>query len=247
MGQMNSKEWVKQNEILVVIIIVTFFTLAFLGFFFLRGDYGHYDRDIERNIDGDEEKQVLESVENFSYGEVFDMERFANGGGEAWANFIDSDVINHYNTEYERLRDQKARHNIHLMYKAKVYKIDDLNIIYTYTPETVLREYPNGDVEVTGDEYVLELYNNSEILVTIDEDFFPDIIAVFAGTNHSYYDQESIFQINFSNVYLVHQYLHYSDAWGPLAGYGVRIHQIVIMDEKCQPLFVFIDNNQYIS
>ncbi|UCG68558.1 MAG: hypothetical protein JSV09_12215 [Thermoplasmata archaeon] len=235
---MGQKKLIKGTNIPVVFLYIIIITLVFVGVLYVyielwHHEYGHYERIIQRNADDDEEGHILSVVENFSYSDVFDVERFDNGEYEKWANFIDFEVIEHYNSEFERLRDQGARHDVSFTYKAEVYNIDQLNLLYDYIHER--------------DEYTLELFNSSVTFLRIEEYFFPDIIAEFNGTNLAYYNHEFSFQTNFSNVYVVHLFLYYSDGWGSLAGYAVLIDQIVIMNREFQPLFIIIDTNHWIS
>ena len=203
----------------IIIIIVRFFIM-----------YGHYNRKIERNVDNKDEEKALEIVENYNYSEIFNLERYLYG---KWANFIDSDVIEHYNKEYEKLKDQWARHNVELIYKAEVYNITNLEINYDYIP--------------VYDEYKLKIYDANKKFVDIRGEVLPEIIATFNGTDYTLYNVEIDFKLNFSNIYLVYLNFYYSDYYGSLAGYFLEIYQIIIMDMNFQPIFIFIDPEQFES
>jgi len=229
---MSFKDWVKKHKIttiIIILIIISILAIAYIRFFVI---YHGYHREINRNIDNIEEEKALEIVENYNYSEVFDIERFTDASMD-WANFIDLSIIDHYNSKYESLREQDAKHNVDFIYKAEVYKIQELILKYDFIP--------------VYEEYSLKIYDANERIVNIRGEVLPNIIASFNETTFTLQNKEMDFKINFSNVYLVNLELDYSDQWGPLAGYGVQIYQVVVLDMNFQPLFIFIDPEQWIS
>ena len=195
-------------------------------------DYGHYYRDIDRNTDNAKEAKALEAAENFNYGEVFNIERFENGEF-TYANFVDSQVIEYYDHEFEEMEESEAEHDIEFIYKADVYNISELKINYDYIPDYF--------------EYQLKIYDKSEKIFTIKGEILPKIIAVFNDSNYSLMDINQDLELEFSDVYLVYQDFKYSDFWGPKAGRATLIEQIVVLNREYQPIFIFIDSGQLIS
>lgn len=220
-----------KKEILVIclITIISSFCCCFGD---IIRDYGHYNRDIEKNIDNEEEAKALEIAENYNYSEVFNIERFENGDF-TYANFVDSQVIEYYNKKYEIMEDQEAEHDIEFIYQADVYNISELQIIYDHIPDY--------------EEYELEIYDESNRILKIKGEILPRIITVFNDTNYTLKDINKDFQIEFSEVYLVYQDFEYSDFWGPKAGRATLIVQIVVLNKEYQPLFILIDSGHLIS
>jgi len=191
---MSFKDWFGKYKKPVIIIIAVIIIIIIVRFFIM---YGHYNRKIERNIDNKDEEKALEIVENYNYSEIFNLERYLYG---KWANFIDSDVIEHYNEEYEKLKEQWARRNVKLNYKTEVYNLSNLEINYDYIP--------------VYDEYKLKINDTNEKFVNVRGEVLPNLIAIFNGSNYSKFDINKDFEIDFSEIYLVYLNFEFWDFWG---------------------------------
>jgi hypothetical protein len=221
---------VKKELLTICLIILISFSYCCIGDVF--HDYGNYKREIEKNIDDENESMVLEFVENFNYSGVFNIERFENGDF-TYANFVDTQVIEYYNQEYEKKKDSKAEHDIEFLYKADVYNITELRIIYDYDSDL--------------NDYELKIYNGSNRILKIEGEILPKIIAIFNDTNFTLKDIEIDLELKFTAVFLVYLDFEYSDFWGPKAGRATIIEQIVVLDNDFQPLFIFIDAGHLMS
>ncbi|UCF08754.1 MAG: hypothetical protein JSW28_03420 [Thermoplasmata archaeon] len=235
---MNAFRGVKKDIALVigfVTIAVVVMLVAAWGFNLMAPQYGHYERDIQRNAEGEEEVQLLELAENFSYGEVFEVDRYVGGGDELWANYIDFQVVEHYNREYERLRDGEARHDVTFIYKAKVVNTEELKITCTSARDIYSRE-----------RIIFEA-NGSQGMLGIESREGEDMAAFFNGTDFVVYDSITDLQLNFQDVHLVRFYLEYSDTWDLVGAYYVEIEQVMVFDGEGQPVFIYVSCIQLVS
>ena len=127
-----------------------------------------YERKIARNIDNQEEERALLTAESINYSDISSLERFdGSSDPEAYlhpgtylaytgANFIDSEVINYYETRYDNLRgkyDPKYPKQIELTYEANATKRTEFRIYNSPAPEgvtwhniTIVMSATNGSV-----------------------------------------------------------------------------------------------------
>jgi hypothetical protein len=214
----------KYVTIICLIIILTSFCGCFGGGF---RDYGRYERDIVRNTSNDIDKKVINISENLNYSEIFGIDRFDEAGDIQWANYIDTEVLDYYNSRYDSLKSEDAKHDVELFYEADVYEIQKLEIRYNYNEKS--------------DEYSMKVYNSEQRMYEFTNVVFPEVAISSNGSSYSFPDMETDWELNYILVYLCRLDLDFWDQWGVKAGTGIYVNQILVMDTNFEPLFILID------
>ena len=197
---------------------------------------GGYNKSIIINTDNTEEENALSTAENTNYTSIFKVERFYgyNGtdyyGHYTWAQFIDKEVLNYYEERFERLKGQPR--NMTFSYEANVYAWNQIGVVYIPDTYSIHAVSSNGTI----------LFKNANYTG-------PNFGMRFFCRNDSGYQEIQTGQINFSfsTSYVVEMKLKYSENYAPLAGFMSDVHQIIIVDEHFEPLFLCFQAQKLIS
>jgi hypothetical protein len=173
---------------------------------------------IIRSANTMEEKRALAAVEDLNATEAFNMPPFT-WNGYAYANFIDSEVINYYNSSYE-----SARETVQFSYSANVYTWNQTHAVYDKVSGSASVSSSNGTI------------------------WFPSA-GRYAYLNSSRYQEIKVDKIDFSfsNCYVVEMNLGYSQFLGPTAGFSCNVYQIVIVNEDFKPILLCTQSQHVIS
>ncbi len=205
--------------------------------------YGDYYREIERFYNNKDVMLAIEHAEyNINYTTYTNLSRWDDN----WPNFIDSEVIEHYNVSYILDSESKRKSDISFYYNAwSIF-------------------YPELNFKMRNNDYLIEIKVNNEEY--IDEFEIPlylefEIREMVIGhlENESWvYDKESWnthyweddfnveLYLNFTNVYFVVMDLDYDDIYGPLAAVFVGTSQFLILDEDYDPLVIGVSPSPHI-
>jgi hypothetical protein len=188
---------------------------------------GGGEKTIVRNADTTEEKMALAAAEAFNASEAFNRAPFT-WNSYAYANFIDSEVINYYNNSYERSKE--TAQNVIFSYDANVYAWNQTRAVYDRTSKSIRVSSPNGTIQFPSQRgWGTQIQN--------------------AYLNYSRYQEINLDEIDFSfsNCYVVEMRLRYSQVLGPTAGFMSDVYQIVIMNEDFKPILLCAQSQQGIS
>jgi hypothetical protein len=186
-----------------------------------------------RNTSNDIDQKVINITENFNYSEIFEIDRFDKGGDIDWANYIDTEVLDYYNSRYDSLKSKDAKHDVELFYEADVYEIQELEIKYNFDKK--------------NDQYSLKMHNSGQKMFEFTGIAFPEIANSSYGSSFTRPDMETDWELNFTSIYLCHLDLDFSDVWGNKAGVGIDISQIFVVDMDLKPMFILIYPGRWIS
>ncbi len=200
-----------------------------------------YEKNIARNVDSQEEENALTAAESINYLAISSLERFdGSSDSEAYlhpgtylayiyANFIDSEVINYYETRYDNLEgkeDPKYPKGIELTYEANVTKWSDFRIFNSPAPEgvtwhniTIVKSTPNGSV----------LFNSGNM-------------QFFYKNQSGYQMAEWEYDFNFTDCCVVEMKLVYSEYYAPVAAFWSDVYQIVVFDRYFVPVLVGVES-----
>lgn len=198
-----------------------------------------YQKNISRSVDNQEEENVFATAESLNYTKITsskrfdgssDTEAYLNPGtyqASTYANFIDSEAINYYETRYSNLEEKtglKYPKGIELSYEANVTKYTEFRIFNSPAPEGVT-------------------WHNTTVVFSVDDSVLrKDVAAMqfFYKNQSSYQLIEWEYDLNFSNCYIVEMKLNYYEYYGPLSSFYSNVYQIVVFEEDSVPVLVGI-------
>ena len=202
-----------------------------------------YEKSIVRNFDTQDEERALLAVESINYSAIVSLERFdGSSDPEAYlnpgtylaytsANFIDSEVIDYYETRYDNMQGKGDPGRIELTYEANVTKRSDFRIYNSPAPEgvawhniTIVMSTPNGSVS----------FNSGHM-------------QFFYRNQSGYQMIEWEYDFNFSDCYVIEMKLAYSETYAPTAAFFVNIEQIVVLDQDFVPVLVGVASGMAVA
>ena len=154
---------------IIAVSIIVLVTLSLLTLNLLNPPIPHkYEQTISRNVNNQEEEKAITAAESINYSAITSFERFhGSSEPEAYlhpgtyleytgANFIDSEVINYYQTRYADLQgkeDPKCPKGIELTYEANVTKFSDFRIYNSPAPQGVT--WHNGTIVMSAPQWFI--------------------------------------------------------------------------------------------
>ena len=240
----------RKIALLIALVVIISISISYLVWLlYVRHDtHPEYERTIVRNTSNVEQANALTIAENSDYSDIFNLQRFTTSNHDdilayTWANFVDTQAIEYYDDRFENL---KGKHGdikpkaIRFHYEANVFTWDQIRVVYVPAPE--------GETNLDADAIkVLSL--NGSVLFENAQYTGPGLGMKFAYRHDSEYQRITAEEIDFSlsKSYVIEMTLHYEEYWGPLAGFIVRVYQIVIVDQNFVPFLYCIQSEQYIS
>ena len=229
----------KKTLLLLLALFVAVLAISSLFTWTQLNPPNSYQKNISRNVDNQEEENVLTTAESLNYTKITSFERFygssdteayLNPGtyqASTYANFIDSETTDYYETRYNDLEGKegsKYPKGIELTYEANVTKYPQFRIFNSPAPEGVA--WHNTTVVFSADGSVLR----------------KDVAAMqfFYMNQSSYQLVEWEYDFNFSNCYVVEMKLNYSEYYGSVSSFYSDVYQIVVFDEDSVPVLVGI-------
>jgi hypothetical protein len=208
---------------------------------------------VNRNFETvDEERALIAAEKSVDYSAIIALERF-NGSNDpeeyirpgtylsyTWVNFIDSVVLDYYQTRYDHQHKQISPRGVSFTYNAKVTHLERLHIFNSTQLEQGSHfNHDTGKFEpITWHSTIIafDSFGNSAPLTTIK----PFGYYTLYRNQSEYYALQPNFDLNFSNCYLVEMELKYEENYNPVAGFWVRTHQIIVLDQNLQPVWISI-------
>jgi hypothetical protein len=215
-----------------------------------------------RNFDTSDEKRALTAAETVDYASIAapiwalkrfegssDPKAYIHSGGYsyAWANFIDSKVIDYYQNRYDYQQKQLDQEAVTFTYNANVTYLEQLHIFDTTRLEqatVVIRPDTNQKENITWytTDIIFQGSDKSTPLATVNP--FKHMLC---RNQSEYYALTTEFDLTFSNCYFIEMTLQYSEVHGPLAAFMSDVHQIVVLDQNLVPIWIGITTFQGIS
>ena len=202
-----------------------------------------YQKNIYRDFETQEEKTALNVAESLDYSSILSKDRFPNLiDPQAYlhpgtyldyqdASFIDSVVIDYYETRYDYMQGKGDPRQIELDYQANVSKSSEFRIYNSRAPEgaswhniTIVMSAPNGSVS----------FNSGHM-------------QFFYRNQSSYQMVEWEYDFNFSDCYVVEMKLGYCEIYAPTAAFFVNVYQIVVFDEAFDAVLVGVESGMAVS
>lgn len=196
--------------------------------------YGHYDREIERFYDTENELAAIEAAENINYTFYTNLSRWEG----SWANFIDKEVIDHYNESYNDARENKEEADIYFEYYAWAdhhqrldFKImrDEWEMVVRVNGEDLFKDQSDRDINYYNDNDEMFLGHTENGTWVIDKN------SSRAGADPG---EDVDLYLHFEDCFLVKMYLSYDDIWGPLAAIFVETIQFLVLDIDLDVLMI---------
>jgi len=239
LGKMNKKNLLTISVFIVVLVIIS----SLLWSVLFPQIPLKYEKTITRNFDNSEEQSAITAAESIDYSSITSLERF--GGSDdsenylhpstyisyAHANFIDSDVIDYYQTRYENQQGKEIPRQVELNYEANATKFSQFRIFNSPAPKgvswhniTIVMSASNGSKEVNSGNMQFFYKNQTSYQITRwDYDF------------------------NFSDCHVIEMKLRYSEIYAPIAGFFVTVHQIIVLDRNLEPVLLGIEAGMAVS
>ena len=222
------------KKVLIPIISILVCTLL-TGCVTMPYVYGDYYREVERFYKTEDEREAIFHAENnIDYTTYTNMSRW----DDDWPNFIDTEVIDHYNESYTEDSASKSKSDISFFYNAWALF------------------YPELNFKMRNNEYLLEVkVNNEKYMKELDTSYYLEFeireMVIGHLENESWVYDKEIWNthyweddftielyLNFTNVYFVVMDLIYDDIYGPLAAVFVETTQLLVLDQNLDPLVV---------
>ena len=207
-----------------------------------------YEKSITRNADTPEEASALAAAEGVNYSAITGFNRFEGSTDpEAYlhpstyltytnANFVDSEVLNYYQTRYDSLQGTGNPKGITLTYQANVTKLLQLRVYNT----------PGGNM-IRQNKTIP--WDNITVVFADPITSMPFLTGSFMGySSRMFYANQSGpqqmkpgFDLNFSDCYLVEMKLDYSEYYAPLAAMDSSVFQVVVLNRSLEPILLGLD------
>jgi hypothetical protein len=228
------------------LIIVVAASLLTWHSLFSQQDTPKYKTLIDRSFGTSQEENALKAAEAVNYSNITATERFQGSGNPedyrnpgayldyTYANFIDKEVINYYQTRYDDQQGQvgsKYPLGITFTYQANATAYSDFQIYNTPAPENVTW-HNITIVKCTPDGY--DKYDSGNM-------YF------YCRNQSSYQMTQWNYSFNFTDCYVVELKLHYSEYYAPLAAFFSDVYQIVVLDQNLTPVMVGVESQKVIS
>jgi hypothetical protein len=178
---------------------------------------------IIRNANTPEEKRALAAAEDLNATETFKIAPITANGYD-YPNFINSEIINYYNSKYEN-----AKGITQFSYSANVHTWNQTHASYV-AGMSISVSSPSGTILFPSkDGWGIEIR--------------------YAYLNSTKYQEISADKIDFtySNCYIVEMRLEYSQFFGPTAGIMSEVYQIAIVNEDFTPILLCVQSQKAIS
>jgi hypothetical protein len=206
-------------------------------------NYGHYNRDMRRNYSNADEQHAIAAAEGLNYTQLLNISRWYGNYNSAltgddsshWPYFIDTTVIEDYNSSYNRARSHQDPIDISFTYHANVRTFASLDLGLTLGNRW--NGWPWYNMSVNGNP-VNSVFDDQ---VTKGVKNFEGVNAssiMANGTRGVPISANST--LSYKDVYYVEFYLSYGATWGPKAAFGVGMAQVVVMDKALHPLFIIV-------
>ena len=234
------------KKIPLLIVVVVIVMSLFVWFQFHPEIPRTYERTVARNFDTPDEERALLAAESINYSAITSWERFdGSSDPEAYlhpgtylaytdANFIDSQVIDYYETRYANLKEKEGLNSpkqIELTYEAKAQNRSEFRIYNSPAPEgvawhntTIVMSAPNGTISLSSG-HMQFFYKNQSSYQTIEWEY----------------------DFNFSNCYFVEMDLQYSEIYAPTAAFFSHVYQIVVLDDNFVPVLIGLESGTAVS
>lgn len=228
------KRYAPTHLLLIALVIIVSISISYFSLPLLSGTY---KKAIVRNTDNVEETNALTIAENINYSDIFNLPRFTPGE-YTWANFIDTNVIEYYDYRFENLKGKPER--VEFNYVANVFTWSQIRVVYVPAPE--------GETNLDADA-IQVLSINGSVLFENAQYTGARWGMLFAYRNDSEYKRIKAEGINFSlsKSYVIEMKLVYDETWGPLAGFGCQMYQIIILDQDFVPFLLCVQSDHFIS
>jgi hypothetical protein len=232
----------KKTLPLLAVCMVALVGLSFLTWNLLNPQIAHkYERNISRNFSNQQEENALTAAETINYSAITALERFdASSDPEAFVHsdtsytfvhFIDSEVINYYETRYDKQQGKEHPSQIELTYQANVTKYSQLRIYNSPAPEGV--SWHNITV-------VMSTTNGSTVINSGNMQFYYKNQSSYQMTQWNY-------DFNFSDCLVVEMKLVYSETYAPLAAFFASVDQIMVLDRNLEPVLLGLESGMAVA
>jgi hypothetical protein len=230
------------TALITTIAIIVTVSLLLAGLIFPQIPH-KYEKTISRNTTSAEEDTALAAAENLNYSPITGKERFEGSSDPqdylnpgtyltyTYANYIDNQTLNYYQTRYDNLQNKEYPKQIGLNYQANVSKYSNFRI-YNSPP-------PQG----------ANWHNTTVISIAdgIQHRQDPAQFRFYYRNQTGYQTINQGYDLNFTNCYVIEMKFTYYETYGIVAGYSSNIYQIVILDENFLPLVVGVEAKGTIS
>lgn len=225
--------------LIAVLLAASFLVLSLLSSPLLS----KYEK-ISRNFELQEEENALTVAESINYSNIVSLERFDGSSDPqdyleprtylsyTYANFIDSEIIEYYQTRYDNLEKKWEPKGIGLNYEANSTKRSEFRVFNSPAPEgvtwhniTIVLSEPDGSVRLKHSGNMPFFYWNQS----------------------GYQKVEWEYDFNFSDCYVVEMELSYSEFYAPTAGFISEVYQIIVLDRDFTPILIGVEYNKVIS
>jgi hypothetical protein len=227
----------RKKPLLIAVCIVAI--VVFAALLLSNSANTKYERSIARNFGNQEEENALTTAESTNYSAIVSLDRFhGSSDPEAYlhpgtylaytyANFIDSQVLNYYETRYDNLQGKGNPKQIELTYEANATTRTQFRVYNTPAPKGAT-------------------WHNNTIVISAPDG---SALTKTSGNMKFYYRNQSTYQIaeweydfNFHDCYVVEMKLSYTENYAPTAAFFSDVYQIVVLDQNFEPVLIGLES-----
>ena len=234
----------KKMTIIFTVLIATAIAVSYLTWDLLNPQIPNkYIKNIVRNFDSTQEENALQTAETLNYSTITSMKRFdGSSDPEAYlnpetyieytcSNFIDQEVIDYYQTRYEKQQGKEHPKQIELIYQANVTKYSNFRIYNSPAPEGVT------------------WHNNTIVFSTTNGTTTQNFggMQFFYQNKTTYQMTEGEYDFSFSDCYVIEMKLQYSEVYAPVSAFFATINQIVILDDDFEPVLIGLESGMPVT
>jgi hypothetical protein len=248
----------KRKKIIVILIVIIFITLFVSSalYFYYSDPYRDPQHIFELNYtyNDPQEFEAINASEHLDYRTIFNSSFFNEFGRYDYHTYIDSELIELYTKEYEKI---DSDYHKYMIYKAEAVTLVNATVEYhvEYSKSTYYYYSNDGDTEYVGGyyepEFIVVVKSEPERKYPLGDEFlFRDTEPFIVKNNSGEYQNlnwDKGFTLTDFNGYLVKMSFNYGYACGPLCGSGFDCYQIIILDSEYSPLYVFQIDSGWIS
>jgi|GEM_PF-813638 len=217
-----------------------------------------YINEVNRAINSPSEEQALKVAETINYATITRFERYNTKDIDeykhpgtyipyTWAHFIDTEVIDYYQTRTNYYHSKLNGPSVAFTYDANITYLEQLRISdFTESRQSRgsfrMEDGTFQEKTTTYDITYIGLYNTDKSIP------FKTVSWIW----HTFYKNQTTFHkmssdynviehnLTFNNCYIVEMNLSYTERYGPLAAFFVNVNQLVVLDQNFEPIWIGI-------
>jgi hypothetical protein len=190
-----------------------------------------FDIIIYRNFSNIDGRTAIQRAEELDLATMLDTTRYRSNNDPStkpsayvWPHIIDKEALDFYQNKINKLKNSNERVKVRFNYTAEVEQYSNLSVSYG---NLMGRIQCNEQKDILG----------FSVFPSLDSTHDHGAIAVNSSMKVITLDNSPV-KVNMIRGYLITQEFYYSETYGPLAGYGGGVEQVIVLDQDYLPVLV---------